>query len=110
MTSPLSPPPKKNPLVRLRLPTLPPATRSRQALGLTAAAAEGQFKLQVCQSCNAVQYPPRELCHQCLSSKLLWQRVKPDRKSTRLNSSHVAISYAVFCLKKKNEITKQQYN
>src|SRR5699024_11558933 len=25
----------------------------------------------------------------------------PDRKSTRLNSSHVSISYAVFCLKKK---------
>src|SRR5439155_21229244 len=29
--------------------------------------------------------------------------VKTDRKSTRLNSSHVAISYAVFCLKKKKE-------
>src|SRR5690625_6684051 len=28
----------------------------------------------------------------------------PDRKSTRLNSSHVAISYAVFCLKKKMNI------
>src|SRR5690625_6326403 len=28
-----------------------------------------------------------------------------DRKSTRLNSSHVAISYAVFCLKKKKEPT-----
>src|SRR5690625_6593396 len=28
-----------------------------------------------------------------------------DRKSTRLNSSHVAISYAVFCLKKKTSIT-----
>src|SRR5438874_13735222 len=27
---------------------------------------------------------------------------QPDRKSTRLNSSHVEISYAVFCLKKKN--------
>src|ERR1039457_5803914 len=26
---------------------------------------------------------------------------KPDRKSTRLNSSHLVISYAVFCLKKK---------
>src|SRR5439155_23760240 len=29
--------------------------------------------------------------------------LRRDRKSTRLNSSHVAISYAVFCLKKKNE-------
>src|SRR5690625_5381352 len=28
-------------------------------------------------------------------------KVRLDRKSTRLNSSHVAISYAVFCLKKK---------
>src|SRR3712207_6950835 len=28
-----------------------------------------------------------------------------DRKSTRLNSSHANISYAVFCLKKKNKIT-----
>src|SRR3989442_1968867 len=27
--------------------------------------------------------------------------LRPDRKSTRLNSSHVRISYAVFCLKKK---------
>src|SRR5437660_8044065 len=31
-----------------------------------------------------------------------------DRKSTRLNSSHVAISYAVFCLKKKKKKTKIQ--
>src|SRR5690606_41223282 len=29
--------------------------------------------------------------------------VRRDRKSTRLNSSHVKISYAVFCLKKKNK-------
>src|SRR5690625_6695819 len=29
------------------------------------------------------------------------ERLEADRKSTRLNSSHVAISYAVFCLKKK---------
>src|SRR5437870_11185724 len=36
-----------------------------------------------------------------------------DRKSTRLNSSHVAISYAVFCLKKKkktNNLTPSQHN
>src|SRR5690625_6862144 len=32
-----------------------------------------------------------------------------DRKSTRLNSSHVAISYAVFCLKKKTDNTKLTY-
>src|SRR5690625_6693955 len=31
------------------------------------------------------------------------EKIKLDRKSTRLNSSHVAISYAVFCLKKKIE-------
>src|SRR5437870_6679646 len=30
-------------------------------------------------------------------------QAQEDRKSTRLNSSHVAISYAVFCLKKKNK-------
>src|SRR5256885_9636292 len=32
-------------------------------------------------------------------------REEQDRKSTRLNSSHLVISYAVFCLKKKNELT-----
>src|SRR5690606_40994700 len=37
----------------------------------------------------------RELC-----AREHWQRVE-DRKSTRLNSSHVKITYAVFCLKKK---------
>src|SRR5256885_6092120 len=31
----------------------------------------------------------------------------PDRKSTRLNSSHLVISYAVFCLKKKNNKREQ---
>src|SRR2546422_2733920 len=34
---------------------------------------------------------------------LLLDRVEQDRKSTRLNSSHGYISYAVFCLKKKKE-------
>src|SRR2546426_4804831 len=34
-----------------------------------------------------------------------------DRKSTRLNSSHLVISYAVFCLKKKNKyIQAQRHN
>src|SRR5438034_5298538 len=33
-------------------------------------------------------------------------RLLPDRKSTRLNSSHTVISYAVFCLKKKKKKSK----
>src|SRR5437868_12163163 len=36
-------------------------------------------------------------------SKLPLQVTERDRKSTRLNSSHVSISYAVFCLKKKKK-------
>ena len=39
---------RKNPILRTRQPTLPPASRSRVALGLTAAAARGRFALQVC--------------------------------------------------------------
>src|SRR5258708_28101074 len=36
------------------------------------------------------------------------RRVQRDRKSTRLNSSHQIISYAVFCLKKKNKTNNAQ--
>src|SRR3712207_6847631 len=39
-----------------------------------------------------------------VESPLLETSVEGDRKSTRLNSSHANISYAVFCLKKKNKI------
>src|SRR3712207_8477207 len=36
--------------------------------------------------------------------------LRTDRKSTRLNSSHANISYAVFCLKKKNQHHAQAYS
>src|SRR5438034_7803112 len=39
-----------------------------------------------------------------------WKRVIRDRKSTRLNSSHTVISYAVFCLKKKKKKKKKIKN
>src|SRR5438034_3514436 len=39
------------------------------------------------------------------SSPTAWVERKQDRKSTRLNSSHTVISYAVFCLKKKKRIS-----
>src|SRR5258707_5765719 len=47
-----------------------------------------------------VLLPPRT--RQSGKQNHLFQRkLQPDRKSTRLNSSHANISYAVFCLKKK---------
>ena len=73
MTEPLVRPRRKNPVLRTRLPVLPPWPRSRVALGMTAAAAEGRFELQECAACGAVQYPPREACHRCLSDRLPWR-------------------------------------
>src|SRR2546427_4454907 len=42
------------------------------------------------------------LCSSCPIAPGEWNTSNVDRKSTRLNSSHSQISYAVFCLKKKN--------
>src|SRR5699024_11749526 len=39
----------------------------------------------------------------------IYEMLREDRKSTRLNSSHVSISYAVFCLKKKIKIIIQEH-
>lgn len=66
---------RRNPVLPPRLPTLPPVARTRHALGLSAAAAVGDFSLQVCRDCGAVQYPPREACRVCLSDRLDW---RPD--------------------------------
>src|SRR5690554_7067055 len=42
-----------------------------------------------------------------LKNDLGYKNIVVDRKSTRLNSSHVRISYAVFCLKKKKKKKKK---
>src|SRR3989442_10562426 len=52
---------------------------------------------------NELERLKRELKHVTEERDIL---KKADRKSTRLNSSHVRISYAVFCLKKKYETTR----
>ncbi|MDX3894567.1 SDR family NAD(P)-dependent oxidoreductase [Pusillimonas sp.] len=88
MTEPLSKPRKKDPIARTRRPTHPPASRSRRAQGLTAAAAQGRFDLQVCQACSAVQYPPREVCHACLSDQLRWQPVDPSGRLLATTTLH----------------------
>src|SRR5258705_2924084 len=47
-------------------------------------------------------------------ASILVENAGLDRKSTRLNSSHLGISYAVFCLKKKkkvhHDVQRHQYN
>ena len=50
-----------------------------------------------CKDCQAWSAGP-------INSASLWNPDLLDRKSTRLNSSHKPISYAVFCLKKKTYI------
>lgn len=70
-------PPRKDPQKRTVTPTLPPHARSRRALALTVAAAEGRFALQQCAECKCVVYPPRELCPKCWSMDLGWQDI-PD--------------------------------
>lgn len=72
MSMPFMKPARKNPVLRTPQLNLPPAARGRVALGLAAAAAQGRLELQVCEDCGAVQYPPREACHRCVSPRLRW--------------------------------------
>jgi NAD(P)-dependent dehydrogenase (short-subunit alcohol dehydrogenase family)/uncharacterized OB-fold protein len=94
MTEPLARPKRKNPLKKTRVPLLPQGTRSRTALGLTAAAAEGRFQLQVCSDCAMVVYPPRDACPRCLSPRLPYQDV--DNGGTLLAETTIRTSTDVY--------------
>src|SRR5690625_8048582 len=48
------------------------------------------------------------VCGAGVFAAFVHQMLRRDRKSTRLNSSHVAKSYAVFCLKKKKQVLYMQ--
>lgn len=80
----------KNPLERTRRPLLPPASRSRAALGLAVAAAQGRFALQMCAACGTAQYPPREVCSTCLSPDLPWREVPGTGTLTALTTVRIA--------------------
>ncbi len=80
MTEPLTPPRRKDPLRKTREPLLPQGIRSRTAHGLTAAAAEGRFCLQVCTDCGFTLYPPRDACPRCLSARVPFHDVAPGGK------------------------------
>src|SRR5690349_23741834 len=58
--------------------------------------------LPICASAYLSDWSPCRLADQALVNRV----EDRDRKSTRLNSSHVEISYAVFCLKKKSSISR----
>src|SRR2546427_6092160 len=65
--------------------------------------------LPICDRCRAATVRSGLACDATESAHPGWRRsrhgrcaTRQDRKSTRLNSSHSQISYAVFCLKKKN--------
>ncbi|MBT7952021.1 MAG: hypothetical protein HN764_10385 [Gammaproteobacteria bacterium] len=53
----------------------PPAARTGGWQAISEAASTGDFILQVCESCESVQYPPRELCGNCLKDELEWKQV-----------------------------------
>src|SRR2546427_7739158 len=67
-------------------------SRSGHERVLRARFADAKFFWEVDQKCRLADYLPK-------LASVLFQ----DRKSTRLNSSHSQISYAVFCLKKKKK-------
>lgn len=80
MTTRLPPPKRKDPVRRTRRPALPPGNRSREAQGLAAMAATGRFALQTCADCATVQYPPRQICGNCLGDALDWRDVSNGGK------------------------------
>src|SRR5690606_40169303 len=89
-------------------PTLFPSTplfRSRQQPQVQVQPAQPQ--VQVLPPQGGIQptieraQQPQVHVEQMGQPRIEYQQAQEDRKSTRLNSSHVKISYAVFCLKKK---------
>src|SRR3712207_7052369 len=78
----------------------PYTTLFRSAIGVDPGTTSNRgFVLPGWDRCDGAQLPDRR-AQRMRGVATIGDR--PDRKSTRLNSSHANISYAVFCLKKKN--------
>src|SRR2546430_11060698 len=84
-----------------RKPQLKGAKRSESAL-FRAFLAVGQFQ-PVAEPVRFRPFGIRPIRLRQAAPRAGFSRPHPDRKSTRLNSSHSQISYAVFCLKKKTQ-------
>src|SRR5206468_8498688 len=70
---------------------------------------DGLGPLYNAQSCRECHQNPTSGGSTQISELRVGHRGPQDRKSTRLNSSHDQISYAVFCLKKKNKSPLYKY-
>src|SRR5256885_11561578 len=84
--------------------TLFPYTTLFRSLALDAAGElelQGYFAVRVEQTKASSSNRRLTVLRRYYHWALREQRIAADRKSTRLNSSHLVISYAVFCLKKK---------
>src|SRR5699024_12327964 len=97
--APLTHPPASGPVIS------PPSLHD--ALPISSAPPTVTLPLSVSQNRGirlaAVVLPPPEGPTRATTCPGRTEKLTSDRKSTRLNSSHVSISYAVFCLKKKDE-------
>src|SRR5205085_12298337 len=93
------------------LPSFPTTTLFRSQLGIVHNVAATHGVLHFGERCERRFTQPSRLYAGCLSFAKVAKRARvtkernyeSDRKSTRLNSSHSQISYAVFCLKKKTK-------
>lgn len=56
----------------------PPKTRTLLGAAFSSANYQGVLKLQHCQDCSEVNYPPRELCKNCLSDNMIWLETAPE--------------------------------
>jgi uncharacterized OB-fold protein len=69
----------------------PPALRTHLGQDFSAANEDCALSLQHCTACGCVQYPPREVCQQCLQGELLWQDT--NTSGTLLN--RVAVHHSI---------------
>src|SRR5437660_8835291 len=85
-----------------------PITRAASLVGCTRlATSEFTFVTESAQAPETGPTDARSVIFPCCPIARRRRSSSEDRKSTRLNSSYVAISYAVFCLKKKKKKRKK---
>ena len=70
---------------------LPPQGRTATWLPMNEAAKTGRFQLQVCGQCQATQYPPREICRECLSEELNWQERSAQGVVLAFSTVHISV-------------------